>query len=70
MSERKTIQVNDLILHKELKKMSAETGMTVGELAENGIRMILLEMKGVDALSPAREMDKAGELTLLKVKAR
>ena len=51
MGKRKTIQVNDIVLHKELKKMSVDTGLSLGELAENGIRMLLLEMKGCNNLS-------------------
>lgn len=61
MSERKTIQINDIALHRELKKMSAETEITVGELAEKGIKMLLLRMNGKNALSQCKENAETGQ---------
>ena len=41
---RKTVQINDLDLHKRMKLFSAETGMTVGEIAEKGIRLLISKL--------------------------
>lgn len=45
--KRKTVQINDSDMHKKIKMLAAEKGVTIEAIIKSGIEMLLKEEKAV-----------------------